>query len=103
MNQTATLFSHAVGESLSADDLMTAGERIWNLERLFNLREGFARKDDTLPPRLLEEPMPLGPAKGNIDWSWTTSFRIITGRGSGMNGECPRRGNWPSWDWLRKG
>jgi aldehyde:ferredoxin oxidoreductase len=66
MNETASLFSYAVGESMSADDLMTAGERIWNLERLFNLREGFTRKDDTLPPRLLQEPMPSGPAKGNI-------------------------------------
>ena len=66
MNETAELFSYVVGESLSTDDLMTAGERIWNMERLFNLREGFARKDDTLPPRLLQEPMPSGPAKGNI-------------------------------------
>jgi aldehyde:ferredoxin oxidoreductase len=66
MNETASLFSYAVGESMSADDLMTAGERIWSLERLFNLREGFARKDDTLPPRLLQEPMPSGPAKGHI-------------------------------------
>ena len=66
MNETASLFSCVVGESFSADDLMTAGERIWNLERLFNLREGFTRKDDTLPPRLLHEPMPSGSAKGHI-------------------------------------
>ncbi|GAB4457639.1 MAG: aldehyde ferredoxin oxidoreductase family protein [Anaerolineae bacterium] len=36
--------------------MIRAGERIWNLERLYNLREGFTRADDTLPPRLLEEP-----------------------------------------------
>jgi aldehyde:ferredoxin oxidoreductase len=35
--------------------LRQAGERICNLERLFNLREGFTRKDDTLPKRLLRE------------------------------------------------
>jgi aldehyde:ferredoxin oxidoreductase len=66
MKETASLFSFVVGKALNGQDLMTAGERIWNLERLFNLREGFARKDDTLPPRLLHEPMPAGPAKGNV-------------------------------------
>jgi aldehyde:ferredoxin oxidoreductase len=64
--QTASLFSFVVGEALSTEEMMAAGERIWNLERLFNLREGFARKDDTLPARLLQEPMPMGPAKGHI-------------------------------------
>ncbi|HWR45690.1 aldehyde ferredoxin oxidoreductase family protein [Sporomusa sp.] len=49
----------------SADYLVTAGERIYNLTRLFNIREGFGKKDDTLPSRLLNEPMPSGPAKGN--------------------------------------
>lgn len=43
---------------------LSAGERIWNLERLYNLREGFSRADDTLPRRLLEEPAPEGPSKG---------------------------------------
>lgn len=43
-----------------------AGERIWNLERLFNLKAGITKKDDTLPPRMLEEPIPSGPAKGQV-------------------------------------
>jgi len=43
---------------------MRVGERVWNLERLFNLRAGFTKKDDTLPKRMLREPMPEGPAKG---------------------------------------
>lgn len=43
---------------------MRIGERIVNIERLYNLREGFSRKDDTLPKRLLEEPVKAGPAKG---------------------------------------
>jgi aldehyde:ferredoxin oxidoreductase len=42
------------------------GERIFNLERLFNLKAGFTAKDDTLPPRMLKEPMPEGPAKGHV-------------------------------------
>lgn len=35
-------------------------------ERLFNIREGFSRKDDTLPARLLNEPKPDGPTKGAV-------------------------------------
>jgi aldehyde:ferredoxin oxidoreductase len=45
-------------------DLIRVGERVWNLERLYNLREGFSREHDTLPRRLLEEPVPEGPSKG---------------------------------------
>lgn len=45
---------------------MRTGERIMNLERLFNLRAGLTAKDDTLPPRMLKEPMPDGPAKGKV-------------------------------------
>ena len=41
-----------------------AGERIFNLARAFNVREGLRRKDDTLPDRLLEDPLPDGPAAG---------------------------------------
>jgi aldehyde:ferredoxin oxidoreductase len=48
------------------EGLLKTGERIFNLERLFNLAAGMTYKDDTLPKRLLEEPMPEGPAKGNV-------------------------------------
>lgn len=47
-----------------ADDMMRVGERTFNLERLYNLREGFTVADDTLPPRLLNEPVVDGPSKG---------------------------------------
>jgi len=46
--------------------LFLVGERIVNLERAFNVREGFSRKDDTLPERLLREPVPRPPSKGQI-------------------------------------
>lgn len=46
------------------DELRKAGERIINLTRCFNVREGFLRKDDTLPHRCLKEPLPEGPCKG---------------------------------------
>jgi len=60
----AKLLSAATGIEFSDEEVMLIGERIWNLERLFNIREGFGAKDDTLPKRLLEEPMPEGPSKG---------------------------------------
>jgi aldehyde:ferredoxin oxidoreductase len=54
------------GLPYSDDELMKAGERIWNMERLFNLKAGLTGKDDTLPPRLLKEPIPSGPSKGEV-------------------------------------
>ena len=53
-----------IKEFSTVDNLMEIGERIMNLERLFNLREGFTNKDDILPNRFLNEPMPTGNAKG---------------------------------------
>jgi aldehyde:ferredoxin oxidoreductase len=66
MNDLADLVSCIFGRPWTPEALMEAGDRIWNLERLFNLREGFTRADDNLPPRLLNEPMPEGPAKGHV-------------------------------------
>ena len=51
----AELFSSVTGIERTADDLLQAGERICNLERLFNLREGFTRAQDSLPKRFLNE------------------------------------------------
>lgn len=51
----------------SLDKLNLMGERIWNMERQFNLAAGFTAKDDTLPPRLLNEPAKTGPAKGLVN------------------------------------
>lgn len=56
------------GEHGSWDNerLMVTGERIWNLERRFNLAAGLTRADDTLPERLLKEPAPSGVAEGRV-------------------------------------
>jgi aldehyde:ferredoxin oxidoreductase len=62
----ATLISCLTGWEFSASDFRKTGERIYNLERAYNIREGLTRADDTLPKRLLEEPLPEGPAKGQI-------------------------------------
>ncbi len=48
----------------SVDKLLEVGERIWNLERKYNLEAGLSGKDDTLPKRLLKEAARTGPAKG---------------------------------------
>jgi aldehyde:ferredoxin oxidoreductase len=57
-------FYAVTGWNLTVDDLMRAGERINNLCRCFNAREGITRKDDYLPPRFTEDPLPDGPSKG---------------------------------------
>jgi aldehyde:ferredoxin oxidoreductase len=51
----------------SLENLGVVGERIWNLERQFNLAAGFTAADDTLPKRLLAEPANSGPAKGKVN------------------------------------
>ncbi|GMQ90164.1 MAG: aldehyde ferredoxin oxidoreductase family protein [Gammaproteobacteria bacterium] len=51
----------------TAETLLELGERVWNLEREFNLAAGFTGKDDTLPERLLKEAAKTGPAKGKVN------------------------------------
>jgi aldehyde:ferredoxin oxidoreductase len=57
-------FEAVTGEAISKADFAVIADRIETLIRMFNNREGFARKDDTLPERTLNEPLPDGPAKG---------------------------------------
>ena len=57
----------ACGGDWTAESMLEAGERIWNLEREFNLAAGLTAADDTLPKRLLTEPAQTGPAKGNVN------------------------------------
>jgi aldehyde:ferredoxin oxidoreductase len=65
MNESyAPLVSAVTGWELTYPKLLEYGERIWNAVRMFNWREGYERKDDTLPPRF-KEPLPSGPAKGH--------------------------------------
>jgi aldehyde:ferredoxin oxidoreductase len=54
------------GDDWSKERLIEIGERIWNLERMFNLKAGITAKDDTLPKRLLEIPAPSGTAEGHV-------------------------------------
>ena len=59
-------YNVVAGTEWTTEQLLTAGERIWNLERLFNLRAGIGKEQDTLPKRLLTEPVTEGPAKGQV-------------------------------------
>ncbi len=60
------MMNHATGAGYTIDSLLEAAERVYTLERMFLLKAGFSRADDTLPKRMLEEPMPEGPAKGHV-------------------------------------
>jgi len=60
------IIANATGWEFDVADFRKAGERIFNLARMFNIREGCSREDDTLPERLLKEPMDNGPAKGLV-------------------------------------
>jgi aldehyde:ferredoxin oxidoreductase len=57
-------FQAVTGENISEKEFLTIAARIETLIRMFNLREGLTRKDDTLPYRTLHEPLPDGPATG---------------------------------------
>ncbi len=61
----ARLLRTATGLEIDAQGLLTVGERIYNLERVVNLERGLSRADDTLPERLLREPVADGPSAGH--------------------------------------
>ena len=62
--ESAQVYAMVTGWEITAGELQRCGERISNLKKLFNIREGWTRADDTLPPRTLEETLPDGVAAG---------------------------------------
>jgi aldehyde:ferredoxin oxidoreductase len=58
------LLTTATGMDWTVEELETVGQRCCDVERAFNVRQGLRRADDTLPRRLLDEPMPEGPTAG---------------------------------------
>lgn len=81
-NELGEIGELITGRSFSGQDLMKIGERITNRERLFNCREGISRKDDTLPKRVISDPIPTGPNKGemltqeDLDYMLTDYYRV---------------------------
>ncbi|HBH86007.1 MAG TPA: aldehyde ferredoxin oxidoreductase [Syntrophaceae bacterium] len=62
--EIAKIVGYVTGWDITLAELERIGERIYNLERLINVTRGISRKDDTLPYRVMNEPIPEGPAKG---------------------------------------
>lgn len=54
------------GSEHTAESILAAGDRIWNLEKMFNLKAGIDSSQDTLPKRLLDDPIAEGPSQGWI-------------------------------------
>jgi aldehyde:ferredoxin oxidoreductase len=62
----ADLLTAGLGQQVSAEDLDKAGERIWNLIRISNLKAGVTAEDDTLPDKLTKQALKNGPHEGRV-------------------------------------
>ena len=62
--ESAKIYRHITGWDMTPDELRVAGERINNLKKAFNIREGWTRDDDSLPGRIFDEVLPTGVVKG---------------------------------------
>ena len=62
--ESAEIYTNITGMNVTPEMLQEAGERINNVKKLFNIREGWTRADDTLPRRVLTEALPTGIVKG---------------------------------------
>jgi putrescine aminotransferase len=62
----ADLLSAGLGRQVSSEDLNKAGERIWNLNRLFNIAAGFKAADDTMSDKIIKQALKGGPHEGRI-------------------------------------
>ncbi|TFG07790.1 aldehyde ferredoxin oxidoreductase, partial [Candidatus Thorarchaeota archaeon] len=62
----AKMYSLAIGIPMTAEDMKQCGERISNLGKIYNLREGIGREKDTLPIRCMTDPIKSGIAKGSL-------------------------------------
>jgi aldehyde:ferredoxin oxidoreductase len=65
-DEAAYLYSQATGLEMTAEELIAAGDRINNIKKAFNIREGWKREDDWLPPRVFSDPISSGEGKGTV-------------------------------------
>jgi len=63
--EVSRLYTTVTGIPLSPEELAATGERVWNLKKAFNIREGWTRADDWMPDRVFDDPIPSGPSKGS--------------------------------------
>jgi aldehyde:ferredoxin oxidoreductase len=73
----ADLLSAYLGVEIEPQEYMQIGERIFNIQRLFVIREGVSRKNDTWPDRFFEEKLPPGPAQGGAVVDRETIDRVL--------------------------
>lgn len=66
VTRTAEWLNYVTGWEFTAEDLLEAGERIFNLKRMFNVDRGISRKDDTLPARITSTPRREGGSPANL-------------------------------------
>lgn len=66
LSEYTALVNAVTGLNYTDEELLACGERIWNNERLHNLKVGYSTAEDTLPKRLLNDPIPDGPSKGQV-------------------------------------
>lgn len=62
----ARLYTMVTGIPMTAEELEQVAVRVCNLKKAFNIREGWTKADDWVPPRILEDPIPSGPTKGVV-------------------------------------
>jgi aldehyde:ferredoxin oxidoreductase len=90
--ESASVFQQITGHPITPDELKLAGERINNMKKLFNIREGWVRDDDTLPGRALSENLVDGVGKGvglshdDLDMMIAGYYRV---RGWTFEGDIP--------------
>ena len=82
----------ASGIEFTPDDVVAAGERIYNMERMYNLSVGFTAADDTLPERMFNDPVKAGPMKGNVSRVPEMLPHYYEARGWDENGTCADTG-----------
>ncbi len=82
----ADLYNAISGTNLSGNDFIESGERVWNIERVFNLKAGIDPSMDTLPKRLLEDPIADGPSKGWVNKLSETLPKYYQARGWSESG-----------------
>ena len=79
LKEIAGMYREAVGSDETDEEILLKGERIWNLEKQFNIAAGVEK--DTLPPRLLREALPSGPAEGRVNELYTLLKEYYEARG----------------------
>jgi len=89
MDNIAPQIDAACEGDWSVENCLETGERIWNMERLFNEAAGFTADDDKLPKRLLEEVIKVGPTEGQVNRLGEMLPKYYEVRGWTADGKIP--------------